>query len=184
MHRELHVGTVVHLTLKPFEVRVCFNRMPEIIDFDEFMSLVLVPDSVTSGRVRAAVRLLGDIKQNVPLRSVLDNSQPLKVNYDRFPTLLNRDCNFSQEDAVICAYQNEEICTIQGPPGTGKTSTLVYCLLEELQSKKRVLACAPSNNAADNIAERFLKLGCPEEKVLRIAHPTKVREEIHHLLLD
>ena len=98
--------------------------------------------------------------------------------------LLSRQCNYSQEDAIICAYQNEEICTVQGPPGTGKTSTLVYCLLEELYSDKRVLACAPSNNAADNIAERFLKLGYPEEKVLRIAHPTRVREEIHHLLLD
>ena len=41
---DLPIGTVVQLTLKPFVVRVCFNRMPEIIDFKSFMSLVLLPD--------------------------------------------------------------------------------------------------------------------------------------------
>ncbi|XP_061178747.1 putative helicase MOV-10 [Saccostrea echinata] len=45
-----------------------------------------------------------------------------------------------------------------GPPGTGKTVTIVEALLQiyYYQPKAHILACAPSNNAADLLAERIL----------------------------
>ena len=46
-------------------------------------------------------------------------------------------------------------------PGTGKTSTLVEAMKQLLKrsEKCRILACAPSNSAADLIAEKMTYLG-------------------------
>ena len=45
---------------------------------------------------------------------------------------------------------------IHGPPGTGKTTTVVELIRRlVLQQGFRVLACAPSNVAVDNIVERL-----------------------------
>eukprot|EP00095_Tigriopus_kingsejongensis_P010515 maker-scaffold45_size475391-snap-gene-1.17 protein:Tk10515 transcript:maker-scaffold45_size475391-snap-gene-1.17-mRNA-1 annotation:"helicase mov-10" len=58
---------------------------------------------------------------------------------------------------------------IFGPPGTGKTSTVIEAILQVLQNdpKAKVLAAAPSNSAADLIAERLIR-STPASNVLRI----------------
>ncbi|MBY0545008.1 MAG: AAA family ATPase, partial [Gammaproteobacteria bacterium] len=46
---------------------------------------------------------------------------------------------------------------LQGPPGTGKTTTIVAIAHTLVEKKERILICAPSNKAAQVIAERLLK---------------------------
>ncbi|TEB29940.1 P-loop containing nucleoside triphosphate hydrolase protein, partial [Coprinellus micaceus] len=58
-----------------------------------------------------------------------------------------------------------------GPPGTGKTVTVVEAIRQLLLPKNpniRILACAPSNSAADLIAERLSSALSPTE-MLRIS---------------
>ena len=45
---------------------------------------------------------------------------------------------------------------LHGPPGTGKTTTVVELILQEVKRGSKVLACAASNIAVDNIVERLV----------------------------
>jgi regulator of nonsense transcripts 1 len=58
------------------------------------------------------------------------------------------------------------LCLIQGPPGTGKTvtsTTLVYHLVKQKMGK--VLVCAPSNIAVDQLTDKINNTGI---KVVRL----------------
>jgi len=54
---------------------------------------------------------------------------------------------------------------IYGPPGTGKTSTLIEAIVKLLKKhpEKRVLACAPSDAAADVLVQRLKEFYNPTE---------------------
>lgn len=86
------------------------------------------------------------------------------------------ELNFSQNQAIKKALQTP-LFLIQGPPGTGKTvtsSAIVYHLAKSNQkSNNKVLVCAPSNIAADQLAEKISKTGL---NVIRVC--SKSREAI------
>jgi len=91
----------------------------------------------------------------------------------------NYGCNKAQAKAVKCAIDNDGFTLIQGPPGTGKTKTIIAIvgalLSETLRNvgtiihqpgrqfptarngpmAKKLLVCAPSNAAVDELVMRF-----------------------------
>lgn len=83
------------------------------------------------------------------------------------------ELNHSQVEAVKSVLQ-KPLSLIQGPPGTGKTvtsATIVYYLVKQNQGK--VLVCAPSNVAVDQLAEKIHSTGL---KVVRLC--AKSREAV------
>lgn len=63
---------------------------------------------------------------------------------------------------------------IHGPPGTGKTTTVVELIAQMSKLyKSKVLACAPSNIAVDNIIERLHETD-PTIRIVRIGHPARL----------
>ncbi|KIO25267.1 hypothetical protein M407DRAFT_210790 [Tulasnella calospora MUT 4182] len=62
-----------------------------------------------------------------------------------------------------------------GPPGTGKTVTIVEAILQVLawDPEARILACAPSNNGADIIADRLCD-SLSTSQLFRLNAPSRV----------
>ncbi|GLT33355.1 hypothetical protein SLA2020_079530 [Shorea laevis] len=81
---------------------------------------------------------------------------------ERLPTFSKKDVMFSpfnsnldhsQKDAISKALSSKDVFLLHDPPGTGKTTTVVEIILQEVKHSSKILACAASNIAVDNIVE-------------------------------
>ncbi len=70
-----------------------------------------------------------------------------------------------------------------GPPGTGKTTTLVETILQFVNSKpeSKVLVCAPTNTAADELCKRLTRLNGSE--MLRLMAYSRDPREVEASIL-
>ncbi|MBT8233212.1 MAG: AAA family ATPase [Bacteroidia bacterium] len=92
------------------------------------------------------------------------------------PTHLNE----SQNNALKNICYSDQMSIIHGPPGTGKTTTLVALIKEIAKSEKKILVCAPSNNAVDLLATQLDAIGL---SVLRIGNVSRISDNLTHLTL-
>lgn len=89
--------------------------------------------------------------------------------------------NPPQEDAVAFALAAPDVASIHGPPGTGKTTTVVELIRRAVAQGEKVLACAPSNAAVDNLLDKLLAAGL---EPVRLGHPARVAEPLRDRALD
>jgi superfamily I DNA and/or RNA helicase len=87
----------------------------------------------------------------------------------------------SQRAAANFALSATDVAVIHGPPGTGKTTTLIEVIRRAVRRGNKVLVCAPSNLAVDNVLERLLARG---EKAVRLGHPARVLPQLREHTLD
>lgn len=177
--RDTNVGSVQGVVSgrKVDSLEIAVNDWPE---GDRFR-LDLSPDEVTRKRQLAAL----DLAENASgrLRQLRD-----LLLYDRNPRFRSdvktEPCNHlnpSQQEAVEFALSSEDLAIIHGPPGTGKTTTVVELIRQAVANGERVLACAPSNTAVDNLLERLMNA---VEQPVRLGHPARVLEVVRTRTLD
>ena len=76
----------------------------------------------------------------------------------------------------------KDVAIIHGPPGTGKTTT--GCRVNRsgpIFRGDKVLACAPSNTAVDNLVEKLVGL---KQRVVRVGHSARITERLRNCSLD
>ena len=144
----------------------------------------LAADEVTRQRQLAAITVVKDSRGRLrQIRNVLmgehepEFANNITIDDVAFKTTLNP----SQQEAVAHALSANDLAIIHGPPGTGKTTTVVEFIAQAVERGSKVLACAPSNTAVDNLLERLIGLN---QKVIRIGHPARVTEELRDFTLD
>src|SRR6056297_3603282 len=143
--------------------------------------LDLSPDETTRRRQLAAMAQARQASgRSGRLREMLLGSRPLRYQEPQ-PIEFFSHLNPPQQDAVRFALAADDVAILHGPPGTGKTTTLAEVIYQAVQQGDRVLACAPSNTAVDNLLERLVAM---MPNVLRVGHPARVFEALRGHTLD
>ncbi len=88
--------------------------------------------------------------------------------------------NHSQKEAIKQALQKEGVFVIHGPPGTGKTTSLTGLIEQLAINKNKILVCAPSNNAADLLAQKADQIGL---ETVRLGNISRISDSLGHLTL-
>lgn len=165
-------------------VQVALNQWPEFEDERALFRIDLSGDEVARLRQQSALDQAAAARDGrlAHLRQILlGELEPRFGPLDSAFTAFNPDLNPAQHEAIALALAAEDLAIIHGPPGTGKTTTVVELIRQAVQRGDRILACAPSNLAVDNMFERLLAAG---ESVLRLGHPARVLPTLRDHTLD
>ncbi|XP_026118827.1 DNA-binding protein SMUBP-2 [Carassius auratus] len=154
------------------------------LDRDGLYNLMKLANDVTYRRLSSALKSLNGYSSGPAshLISVLFGySEPGILSHQHALEFSNTGLDNSQKEAVCFAISQKDVAIIHGPPGTGKTTTVVEVILQAIKQEQKVLCCAPSNVAVDNLVERLAK---SKVKVLRLGHPARLLESIQKHSLD
>src|SRR5262249_42668403 len=164
-------------------VRVDLDEPPEETEGSDSFRLDLAGDEVARLRQQAALDRVRTASRDrlAELRQVLLGQSPPTFGSEAEFPLLDTSLNRSQQEAVRFALAAQDLAIIHGPPGTGKTTTVVELIRQAIRRGEKVLACAPSNLAVDNLLERLVAVG---ERAIRLGHPARVLPELREHTLD
>ncbi|XP_032438260.1 DNA-binding protein SMUBP-2 isoform X2 [Xiphophorus hellerii] len=153
-------------------------------DSDGLYNLLKLANDVTYKRMKRALNALNGYRTGpasclIPV--LFGDAQPSSHSQSNEFEFFNSKLDDSQREAVSFALSQRELAVVHGPPGTGKTTTVVEIILQAVKQGQKVLCCAPSNVAVDNLVERLARC---KAKVLRLGHPARLLESIQKHSLD
>ncbi|KAJ9575926.1 hypothetical protein L9F63_007238, partial [Diploptera punctata] len=154
------------IKFRPYDVKTTHAMRIKVLSYIKsdlrlFQALAYLPSSPLCNHI------LQPEKQNFLLPEVKKEIFARYVNQESL--------NDSQKRAVLeigeaCIESKPAICVIHGPPGTGKSLVIVNLIMQILYGKKsyrkhgsrrnkpRILLCAPSNAAVDELVLRLLQI--------------------------
>nr|XP_046251384.1 DNA-binding protein SMUBP-2 isoform X2 [Scatophagus argus] len=180
------IGTGIVTRVSQASVSVAFDDSKDGLSFDTdaLYNLLKLANDVTYKRMKKSLNELNGYHSG-PAGNLINvlfgitkpssQSQPNEVEF------FNSHLDESQKEAVSFALSQRELAVIHGPPGTGKTTTVVEIILQAVKQGQKVLCCASSNVAVDNLVERLARC---KAKVLRLGHPARLLESIQKHSLD
>ena len=176
-------GVISRLSRSSLEVAL--NQSPEPASPPDTFRVDAAYDEIARQRMQQAITRAAAAQGNrtaVIRQVILGQRAP---EFARHPPAIDNGrlahLNPSQQEAVRHALAAEDVAIIHGPPGTGKTTTVAALIVTAVSQGSRVLACAPSNLAVDNLAEQLVAAGIP---LTRLGHPIRVLPELQPFTLD
>ena len=89
----------------------------------------------------------------------------------------------NQYKALEKTCSSEDLTVIQGPPGSGKTTLIVELVKQAVSRGERVLMCAPTHIAVDNILEMLDEKTDLHLQMVRIGRGYRVQENLKKYLM-
>ncbi|CAL8261735.1 unnamed protein product [Merluccius merluccius] len=180
------IGTGIVTKASQTSVTVAFDDCQDDfnIETDSLYNLLKLANDVTYKRMKRALNTLNGYS-NGPASNLINvlfgYSEPGSQSQTSDLGFFNQDLDESQREAVSFALSQRDVAVIHGPPGTGKTTTVVEVILQAVKQGNKILCCASSNVAVDNLVERLARC---KVKVLRLGHPARLLESIQKHSLD
>lgn len=150
----------------PDRQRLCLARLPESAE------ILLKPETYTLRKQRDAVRDLQNAPHpgHQPLISLFQGHRwanwkdviPEIIAEDKWLLLKSksneglRPGTDEQRKFVQIALGTPDFAILEGPPGSGKTTSICELILQALRRDQRVLLCASTHVAVDNVIERLM----------------------------
>ncbi|KAF1386782.1 hypothetical protein PFLUV_G00098460 [Perca fluviatilis] len=180
------IGTGIVTRVSQASISVAFDDSKDGLSFDTdaLHNLLKLANDVTYKRMKNALNTLNGYS-NGPAANLINvlfgDTKPSSQSQPNEVKFFNSNLDDSQREAVSFTLSQRELAVIHGPPGTGKTTTVVEIILQAVKQGQKVLCCAPSNVAVDNLVERLARC---KAKVLRLGHPARLLESIQKHSLD
>ncbi len=110
---------------------------------------------------------------------------PENLNDDAWRALTDatRSGTDEQRSFVQKALGSPDFAFLEGPPGSGKTTAICEIVQQLVEKGERVLLCASTHVAIDNVLERLLESSSPIDAV-RIGKLDKVDDKVQATQLD
>ncbi|XP_059255343.1 DNA-binding protein SMUBP-2 isoform X1 [Mustela nigripes] len=182
---QLATGILTRISQR--SVTVAFDESHDFqlnLDREQTYRLLKLANDVTYKRLKKALITLKKYHSG-PARSLVDvlfgGSAPSAASEIQPLPFCNPCLDASQKEAVSFALSQKELAIIHGPPGTGKTTTVVEIILQAVRQGLKVLCCAPSNVAVDNLVERLAR---SKQRIVRLGHPARLLDSIQQHSLD
>lgn len=158
-------------------LQVAVNEWPEA----ERLRVDLSPDEMTRKRMLSALKRAREARGRArELRDILTGEREPSFREEQ-DCHFTRELNESQAAAIRFALAASDVAIIHGPPGTGKTTTVIELICQAVAKGQKVLACAPSNTAVDNLVEKLVDA---RQNAVRLGHPARVDVRLHDHTLD
>ena len=107
-----------------------------------------------------------DIKPELHPKYLPEEEERAQMKMNNYLIQNHNQFNTSQSEVLekIIEMPRDDVMLIQGPPGTGKTHTIIgiISMLMSARSggnKQKIMVCAPSNAAVDQIIKRIVDRG-------------------------
>ncbi|KAK3146809.1 hypothetical protein QOZ80_3BG0272350 [Eleusine coracana subsp. coracana] len=178
------LGQGVVYRLKDSSITVAFDDIPED-GLNSPLRLEKVANEVTYRRMKDALIQLSKAVQTGPSANLVPvlfgEKTPTRSKDAMKFSPCNKNLDDSHKDAISKALGSRDVFLLHGPPGTGKTTTIIEIILQEVKRGSKILACAASNIAVDNIVERLARY---RTKLVRLGHPARLLPQVLDSALD
>uniref|UniRef100_T1KDB9 AN1-type domain-containing protein n=2 Tax=Tetranychus urticae TaxID=32264 RepID=T1KDB9_TETUR len=175
-------------SLNSNKITVAFEKDSNLSLDQEFSNFCLIKlsNDVTYRRLKKALINLRNYPIGGRAQRLIDllfgkrtPSRPIDIDPIEF---FNKQLDDSQKEAITFALRSKDLCIIHGPPGTGKTTSLVEVILQLAKQGLKILVCAPSNVAVDNLVERLSAFKV--RNMIRLGHPARASKDLQKFTLD